>query len=219
MRIFVASSNQQIIKLSKLAQASSIRSYQLTNSAGTTVTILNYGAIISSFKVKNADGSYNDIVLGFDDPKDYLREDYLASYPYFGAAIGRYANRIGLAGFNIDGTAYKVSSNSGHNQLHGGFEGFDKKFWTLIHHDEKSVQLEYVSKEGEEGFPGELTTTITFTLSDDDELKYLYQATTNQSTAINLTHHSYFNLNNGKGRIDEHKVKIDGDYNLEQQPD
>lgn len=209
-RTFRLFSNFQIFKLN------SIQSFELKNNKGTIVTILNYGAIISSFKIKNSDGSYNDIVLGFDDPAEYLREDYLAAYPYFGAAIGRYANRIGNARFFMDGQDYQLTANSGINQLHGGHTGFDKKLWELIQHSEQQVSLRYLSKDGEEGFPGDLETIIHFSLTNDDELRYEYEAHTNKPTAVNLTHHSYFNLNNGDGNIGDHEVFIDGTDILEQ---
>jgi aldose 1-epimerase len=180
----------------------------LRNSRGTEVTITNYGAIITSFKIKMPDNSFNDIVLGFDKVEDYLAEDYLNQYAYFGTACGRYANRIKHGRFSIDGKEYQLSQNMGSDQLHGGHDGFDKKTWQLVSANDSSVKLKYLSKDGEEGFPGNLETIIEFELNDSNELSYEFSAVTNKPTAVNLTHHSYFNLNNGMGTIEEHEVRI-----------
>ncbi len=182
--------------------------FTLRNTAGTEVCITNYGAIITSFKVKMKDGFFNDIVLGFDNVEDYLSENYLKQYPYFGAACGRYANRIKNGRFSIDGKEYRVSQNMDSDILHGGYEGFDKKVWQVINFGNSTLDLKYLSKDGEEGFPGNLETTIRFTLNKNDELAYEFSAITDKATAINLTHHGYFNLNNGEGSIEEHLVKI-----------
>ncbi len=190
--------------------------FALKNKNGTEVLISNYGAIINAIRLKQADGSYNDIVLGFDKMEDYLDKDYLANYPWLGAAVGRYGNRIKNASFKIDGIIYPLSENSGQDQLHGGKEGFDKKVWDVIGSSDHQLQLHYKSADGEEGFPGNLDVTISFELNDADELSYTYKATTDKATAVNLTHHSYFNLNNGKGRIDDHEVKIYAGHYLEQ---
>ena len=189
----------------------------LKNANGTTVSISNYGAIISSFKIKTSYG-LNDIVLGFDRVEDYLSAKYLASYPYFGAAIGRYANRIANGTFYLDSRKIELSKNSGANQLHGGFQGFDRKVWTILPSEKGSFLLEYKSADGEEGYPGNLTVTIHFQLTDSDELLYEYIATTDQSTPVNLTHHSYFNLDNGSGTIGTHRVQLNADHFLEQDP-
>ena len=182
--------------------------FTLRNARGTEVCISNYGAIITSFKVRIKEGVFNDIVLGFDDPKEYLSESYLKQYPYMGAACGRYANRIKNGKFVLDGKEYQLGQNMGNDILHGGHEGFDKKVWKLISCNDSSLELKYLSKDGEEGFPGNLETFIRFNLNDDDELNYEFSATTDKPTPVNLTHHSYFNLNNGSGTIEEHEVKI-----------
>ncbi|MEO7924872.1 MAG: aldose epimerase family protein [Chitinophagaceae bacterium] len=194
--------------------------FTLTNQSGTTVTITNYGAIISSFTIRKKDGSTNDIVLGFDDPAQYLDEDYLAQYPWFGCAVGRYANRIKNGEFELDGKKYPLTKNRGEEQLHGGWDGFGKRTWRLVNRDETPcsfLELRYLSREGEEGFPGNLETIIRFELSEENELSYEYKATTDQPTPVNLTHHSYFNLNNGEGTIDEHEIRIHADEMLEQE--
>lgn len=190
--------------------------FALHNSRGTQVMVSNYGAIIVSYKITQDDGTVNDIVLGFDKMEDYLGADYLRSYPWFGAAIGRYGNRIKNAMFQLDGTTYLLSKNNNNDQLHGGHEGFDKKVWKLVSYDPGAVEFSYSSPSGEEGFPGTLEVTIRFELSGEDELSYTYTATTDQTTVVNLTHHGYFNLNNGEGTIGDHDVKIGASSILEQ---
>jgi len=157
-------------------------------------------------------------VLGFDNVHEYLHADYLKIYPFMGAAVGRYGNRIKNASFKIDDKEFLVSKNMGNDQLHGGLEGFDKKVWDLISFDEKCniLQLKYHSPDGEEGFPGNLEVSICFELNDDNDLIYEYTANCDQATAVNLTHHSYFNLNNGNGPITDHEIKINSDRILEQ---
>jgi aldose 1-epimerase len=188
----------------------------ISNTKGSSVSITNYGAIIPSFRIKMKDASFNDIVLGFDNVEDYLSENYLANYAYLGAACGRYANRIKNGRFTLDGKEYQLSQNTANEQLHGGHEGFDKKVWKLKSVTDNSVELAYRSKDGEEGFPGNLETTIRFELNDNDELIYEFSAKTDKPTAVNLTHHSYFNLDNGEGTIEEHEVKINGSNILSQ---
>ncbi|GAB3010355.1 galactose mutarotase [Niabella terrae] len=190
--------------------------YTLTNNAGTIVKITNYGAIIMAIKIKKSDNTYNDIVLGFDVPEKYWSPDYLANYPYFGAAIGRYGNRIDKAAIEIDGQQYQLNSHNPGFQLHGGVEGFDKKVWERLPSGEEELVLQYISPDGEEGFPGALTTRIIFRLNDANELSYEYRAETTRATAVNLTHHSYFNLNNGQGDILQHHLKIQASQYLEQ---
>lgn len=193
--------------------------FSLINKQGTKVSITNYGAIITSFNIKMKDGSVNDIVLGFDNVEDYLSENYLKHYAYLGAACGRYANRVKNAKFSLDGKEYKLTQNMGNDILHGGKEGFDKKTWQVISANEfptPTLELKYLSKDGEEGFPGNLETFIRFVLNDEHELNYEFTATTDKPTAVNLTHHSYFNLNNGKGTIEEHELKINSSYILAQ---
>jgi aldose 1-epimerase len=190
--------------------------FSLTNKQGTTVSITNYGAIITAFKVKTNDGSFNDIVLGFDNVEEYFTENYLKHYAYLGAACGRYANRIKNGKFVLDGKEYQLTQNMGNDILHGGKEGFDKKTWKLVSIGEATLELKYISKDDEEGFPGNLETIIRFELNDDNELSYEFIATTDKPTAVNLTHHSYFNLNNGKATIEDHDVKINASYILAQ---
>lgn len=203
----------------KNSKGEDIYLFSLINKHGTSVSITNYGAIITAFKIKTKDGFFNDIVLGFDNVADYLADEYLDHYAYLGAACGRYANRIKNAKFILDGKEYQLTQNMGNDILHGGMEGFDKKTWQVIllnEYPRPTLELKYLSKDGEEGFPGNLETIIHFELNDEDELSYEFIATTDQPTALNLTHHSYFNLNNGKGTIEDHEVKINSSYILAQ---
>lgn len=193
--------------------------FTLTNLSGTEVLITNYGAIITSFRIKNMEGAVNDIVLGFDKVEDYTKESYLAHYPWFGCAVGRNANRIKNAQFIIDKKEYLLSKNNGNDHLHGGINGFDKKVWRLVKIEESpisSLELKYISPDGEEGYPGKLDVTIRFELSNENELSYEYSAYCDKPTVINLTHHSYFNLNNGVGDIKDHEVRICGSWVLDQ---
>src|SRR5215510_6366097 len=158
--------------------------FTLTNKHNTTVSITNYGAIITSFKIKMADGSFNDIVLGFDNVEDYLSERYLKNYAYLGAACGRYANRIKNGRFILDGKEYQLTQNMGNDILHGGKEGFDKKVWkpVLINKASNILELKYTSNDGEEGFPGDLETIALFELNDNNELSYEFIARTDKAT-------------------------------------
>ena len=193
--------------------------FSFINNQGTIVSITNYGAIITAVKVKMNDGTFNDVVLGFDKVEDYLSEHYLKNYAYLGAVCGRYTNRIKNGIFVLDGKEHQLTQNMGNDQLHGGKEGFDKKTWELVslkEFPEPTLELKYVSKDGEEGFPGNLETIIRFQLNDENELSYEFFASTDKPTAVNLTHHSYFNLNNGKGTIEDHEIKINASYILAQ---
>lgn len=193
--------------------------FSLINKHGSTVAITNHGAIITSFKIKTRPTSFNDIVLGFDEVKGYLSENYLQHYAYLGAACGRYANRIKNGRFKLDDKEYKLSKNMGDDQLHGGHEGFDRKTWEEVSVNEfpnPTLALEYLSKDGEEGFPGNLETTVRFEFNDENELSYEFTASTDKPTVVNLTHHSYFNLNNGRGTIEEHELRVPASNILKQ---
>lgn len=193
--------------------------FTLTNLSGTEVLITNYGAIITSFCIRDKEGAVNDIVLGFDKVEDYANESYLANYPWFGSAVGRNANRIKNAQFVIDKKEYILSKNKGNDHLHGGVNGFDKKVWQLIKTEEtpvNSLELKYMSPDGEEGYPGKLDVIIRFELNNENELSYEYSAYCDRPTVVNLTHHSYFNLNNGVGDINNHEVRIYGSWVLDQ---
>ncbi len=165
--------------------------YTLVNSKGDTVTITNYGGAVTSFITPDKNGKYSSVIIGFDSLAPYLQHP-----PYFGALIGRYGNRIGDAKFSLDGTTYQLAANNGKNSLHGGLKGFDKVVWdaTIPSDTVPSLVLKYLSKDGEEGFPGNLNVTVQYTLTNDDELKIVYDAETDKATPVNLTNHSYFNL-------------------------
>lgn len=187
---------------------------QLTNKRGTTVKIYNYGGIISEFMITNSAGDKQDIVLGFDDIDGYLNEDYLANYPYMGVIVGRYSNRIKEGKFSIEGKDYQLTNN-----LHGGTEGFDKKVWDILPTTDPSLTLQYISRAGEEDFPGNLTVQVTFKLTDADELVLDYRATTDATTALNLTHHTYFNLLPEGGNVRSFHHRMPASNYLEQDND
>jgi aldose 1-epimerase len=165
--------------------------FTLTNSNGTQVKITNYGAIITSFAARDKAGNRSSVVVGFDSLETYLQKP-----PYFGALIGRYANRIANANFTVDGKKYTLAANNGKNTLHGGLKGFDKVVWnaSVENNSLPSLSLSYLSKDGEEGFPGNLKVNVQYSLTDDDELRIEYNAETDKATPVNLTNHSYFNL-------------------------
>ena len=186
--------------------------YVLKNTKGTEIGITNYGATVVSLKTADLNGKMDDIVLGFDSVEGYTSDAFLKANPYFGATVGRYANRIADAKFSLGGTEYKLAANNGDNNLHGGKKGFDKVFWEgkeVPVAGGSAVEFTYVSADGEEGFPGKLTAKVVYTLTDDNELKIDYTATTDKETVVNLTHHSYFNLaGHASGDILKQKLKI-----------
>jgi aldose 1-epimerase len=174
--------------------------YTLRNPSGMEVSITNYGGAIVSLKVPDRTGKLADVVLGYDDVQGYVTDK-----AFFGAIIGRYANRIAHAKFTLDGTTYSLAKNDGENELHGGTKGFNKRLWTVKDvsgKDGEALELTYLSKDGEEGYPGNLTAKVIYTLTPKNELKIEYQATTDKDTVVNLTNHSYFNLaGQGNGDI------------------
>lgn len=190
--------------------------FLLSNVQNSRIYISNYGAIVQSFIIMRPDGSENDIVLGFEKMEEYLSPEYLKHYPWFGCAIGRYGNRIRNASFQIDGVIHQLSKNLGNGHLHGGHSGFDKKIWQMVSHSPSLLELQYTSPDREEGYPGNLLVTLRYHLNDSNEFSYEYTATTDKPTAVNLTHHGYFNLDNGKSTIEEHEVKIEAAEILEQ---
>jgi aldose 1-epimerase len=182
--------------------------YTLTNANGLEASITNYGGIVVSLKTPDRTGKMGDVVLGFDSV-----DPYLGTHPNFGTLVGRYGNRIGKAKFSIDGKEYTLAKNNGENSLHGGVENFGKAVWTakeVTRSDGPALELTYVSKDGEEGFPGTLTSTVVYTLTNANELKIEYKATTDKPTVVNLTNHSYFNLA-GSGDILNHQLMLAAD--------
>jgi aldose 1-epimerase len=167
--------------------------------------VTNWGATIVSIKAPDAKGHFDDVVLGYDNAEDYIK-----GTAFFGALAGRYANRIGGSRFTLDGHEYHVTPNEGENSLHGGKRGFDKRLWTVVRADDHSVELRYLSEDGEEGYPGNLTATVRYTLTPYNELRIHYSATTDKDTVLNLTNHSYFNLAGaGNGTILDEDIQID----------
>ncbi len=192
----------------KMPDGTTVYLYTLTNHNGVEAKITNYGGIVVSLKVPDKNGTKADVVLGFDKFEGYLNP----KEPYFGAIVGRYANRIGHAMFTLDGHQYKLAKNDGENTLHGGLKGFDKRVWTSAMAPEGKLELTYVSKDGEEGYPGTVVAKVTYTLTDNDELRIDYDATTDKDTVVNLTNHSYFNLKgSGEGDILEHRLTLNAD--------
>jgi len=189
-----------------------IKLFTLQNDNKVEIKISNYGGIINSWLIPNKIGTLTDIVLGFNSYEEYRAENYLNNCPYFGAIIGRFANRIEKGRFSVDAKEYQVAINNGENHLHGGLEGFDKKIWaatTKISENEACLTLKYLSPDGEENYPGNLMVTVDYILNNDNELKVKYTATSDKETVLNLTQHSYFNLKGeGSGNVLEHLVEI-----------
>lgn len=189
--------------------------YRFTNANGIEMRVINYGGIILSLKTPDVQGELDDIVLGFDALDEYLSDEYRQANPYFGALIGRYGNRIADGQFSLDGETHTLASNDGDNHLHGGQQGFDRVLWQAepFENDEGAgLVLRYTSEDGEEGYPGRLETEVTYTLTDTDELLVDYRATTDKATPVNLTQHSYFNLEGeGSGSILDHHLMINAD--------
>jgi len=199
----------------KLADGTEVQLYTLTNAHGLKATITNYGGTLTSLIVPDKDGKPGDVVLGFDDLAGYLAPLYKQEGPYFGALIGRYGNRIAKGQFTLNGKPYSIPTNNAPNTLHGGKEGFDKKLWTAepgTSADGQTLTLTYQSKDGEQGYPGTLNVKVVYTLTEGDALRLDYTATTDKPTVLNLTNHSYFNLNlaSGKGILD-HELTLNAD--------
>lgn len=179
--------------------------YTLRNSKGAEAQIMNYGGIVTSLKVADKNGHFSDVVLGYDNLDAYLKET-----PYFGCLVGRYGNRIAKGKFTLNGKQYTLAQNNGENALHGGVKGFDKVVWTVGKVTANSLELNYLSKDGEEGYPGNLSVKAVYELTEDNALRLDFTATTDADTHCNLTHHSYFNFA-GKGDILDHVVQIHAD--------
>lgn len=182
--------------------------YTLTNKTGANVKITNFGGIVVSLNVPDKSGNLADVVLGFDTLDEYFEGNI-----YFGALVGRYGNRIANGRFSLNGVEYLLAQNNGPNALHGGPKGFDKVFWEakpLDTSDGPALELTYLSPDGEEGYPGNLSTRVVYTFTDDNALKLDYSATTDKDTVVNLTHHSFFNLA-GQGDILGHELTLYAD--------
>lgn len=188
----------------------SVDKYNMTNSDGLQVEVLSYGGIITRILTPDRQGKMDDIVIGFNDYQKYLEE-----HPYFGAIVGRYGNRIAKGQFTINGQSYSLATNNGPNHLHGGVKGFDKKIWDVdvqSEVDRSVLKLKYTGKDGEEGYPGKLECTVTYTLHDNGSFTIDYKATADAPTHVNLTQHTYFNLGGIKSQsILEHIVMLNAD--------
>ncbi len=184
--------------------------YTFANKNGMEVKIMNYGGIITHLKVPDKNGVVEDVVLGFDNLADYQKGS-----PYFGAIVGRYGNRIANGKFSLNGIEYNLAQNNGENHLHGGLIGFDKVVWdaeTFENENSAGLKLHYLSKDMEEGYPGNLDVTVTYTIKTSNEIEIDYEATTDKATVVNITQHSYFNLTgNAKRDIMDHEVMIKSD--------
>lgn len=218
MTVFMSCSNQttkkSIIEKEDFGitnEGRNVERYTLTNSRGMRVQVITYGGIITSIEVPDKNGNFQDVVLGYDNLDDYEKNN-----PYFGALIGRFGNRIANGKFTLDNNEFTLAQNDGQNHLHGGVKGFDKVVWDadpLISNDEAILRLSYLSKDMEEGYPGNLSVVVEYILNQNNELKVHYSAETDKTTIVNLTQHSYFNLS-GSEDILSHDLFINADHYL-----
>jgi aldose 1-epimerase len=184
-----------------------VTEFTLSNKSGVSLSVINYGGIITRLRVPDRKGVLEDIVLGYDSLSGYVKDS-----PYFGAIVGRYGNRIANGKFTLDGKEYTLAQNNDGQHLHGGVKGFDKVFWNIEEAGANKLKLTYRSKDMEEGYPGNLSIEVTYALTDADELKISYTATTDKKTIVNLTQHSYFNLSgNARRDIHDHELTLYSD--------
>ena len=199
----------KVAPFGQTADGQKVDLYTLTNKSGASVSIMTYGATVVKLIVPDQNGKLGDVILGFDDLAPYLTKS-----PYFGAVVGRYGNRIAAGKFSLDGKDYHLAINNPPNSLHGGLKGFDKRVWEahIVSSTPPTLRLSRVSPDGEEGFPGDLKASVTYTWSDRDELQIHYVASTDKDTVLNLTNHTYFNLaGQGNGTILDHLMMINAD--------
>jgi len=189
----------------KTADGVAVDLYTITNPSGASVAISTYGGTVQALNVKDRAGKLGDVVLGFE-----TLDGYLGEHPYFGALIGRYGNRIADGKFNLNGKTHTLAINNGPNALHGGLKGFNRQVWKAAEGGDHALELTYVSKDGEEGYPGTLTATVRYTFTPENELRIDYTATTTADTVANLTNHSYFNLAGAQDNL-QHQVEIYAD--------
>lgn len=212
--VIISCSHNKVDKVlfGKLENGENVYKYLLANDQ-CQIEVITYGAIITSIKVPDKNGNLIDVALGFNN-----LEPYLEGHPYFGAIVGRYANRIDNGKFTINNTDYNLAVNNNGTSLHGGLKGFDKVNWRVLSYDlenKRFLKLNYLSKDMEEGYPGNLNVNVTYTLSDDNELSVEYNAETDKTTVLNLTQHSYFNLSGeSSGAILDHILELNADYYL-----
>ncbi|MDO6435802.1 aldose epimerase family protein [Cyclobacterium sp. 1_MG-2023] len=192
----------------KTIDGKEVKLYHLTNKNGMEMTVTNFGARVVELFTPDKNGNFEDVVLGYDDLDEYS----INPGGYYGAPIGRYGNRIANAQFTLDGKTYSLEANNGPNNLHGAPEGYHKVVWEVLEATDQKLEMKYVSPDGEAGFPGELTVFMNYYLTDDNEFKITYKATTDKPTIVNLTHHSFFNLNgHGEGSVRNHKLQLNAD--------
>jgi aldose 1-epimerase len=195
-----------------------VNSFELINKNGMKLTVISYGATVVSLKMPLRSGKITDVVLGFDYLEAYLKSFKLTAPPYFGATVGRFAGRINNSVFNLNGKAFLLNKNNNHNSLHGGIENFSQKVWKVENISEgknPSITLSCLSPDGDENYPGDLSVQLTYTLSEENELIIEYQANSSEDTIVNLTHHSYFNLDGHKSDILEQELIVNSRKRLE----
>lgn len=199
-------------------QGTPVELYTLENDNGITVKITTYGGTVTSLVVPDQNGDRGDIACGFDTLEGYFSDEYKANSPYFGCLVGRYAARIKDGKFTVDGQEHQVATNDGPNHLHGGMVGFDKVVWTAddARTEDKAavLVLSRTSPDGEESFPGNLEVTVEYRLTNENELRILYSATTDKATPVSLTNHTYFNLNSFQDKVLDHQLQLSSDRYL-----
>lgn len=198
-----------------LPNGDEVMCFTLKNKNGMEVSLINYGATITSLKVPVSNTKKIDVVLGFENVEDYINSFNLTSAPYLGALVGRYAGRLNNASFKLNNEFIQLTKNHGKHTLHGGSAGFSKAFWSVISISDSSITLHYCSIANEENFPGELTTQITYTLTDENELKVAMTAKSSEDTIINLTQHSYFNLDGHDSTVVNQELFVNSSKTLE----
>ncbi len=194
-----------------------VSSFELSNHHGMSMHVINFGAVITALRVPSKAGIV-DVVLGFDTIQDYIESQTLPAPPYFGAVIGRYSGRIKNGKFDLNDKTYQVSQNNNGHTLHGGINGFDRVLWNVAEVSSDYIKLTYTSHDGEEGFPGTLTIFVTYRLTEDNEIRIQYEATSDADTVVNITQHSYFNLDGHQGDLRIQDLKINSDRILEIDP-
>ena len=199
----------------KLPNGKEVFCYTLSTESGMELDVINYGASFVSLKIPLENGNKVDVVLGFESLSNYINSFSLPSAPYFGKLVGRFAGRINQAQFTLNDKVISLTKNHNPHQIHGGLEGFSKAFWEVTVADSNSITLEYCSKNGEENFPGEVRTQITYSLTEERELKVLMHAKSDQDTIINLTQHSYFNLDGHSDTLVNQELLVNATETLE----
>ncbi|MFC4871848.1 aldose epimerase family protein [Negadavirga shengliensis] len=196
-------------KFEKTLEEGEVKLYRLSNSNGLEMTVTNFGARVVELFTPDKNGNFEDIVLGYDNLDDYINH----ANSYYGAPIGRYGNRIAGAKFTLQGKEYELEANNGPNNLHGWPGGYHNVVWEVLEATDQKLAMKYISEDGHGGFPGTLTVYMTYSLTDDNEFKIEYEAETDKPTIVNLTHHSFFNLNgHGEGDVLNHKMQLNADH-------